>query len=249
MVRKRCRVICRLSIGPPCVIPMKSSRYTSTCARAVAYACGDRASQLVLASSIAVVSSSEVCGGLASAKSSRWCGGAVWCMARVSSVLSLTVSVVAQKNAADSTHPMGIDRWNPTSCSSSGVAFGTRNATNGISPRRTQMRMYASARSTLSRKAGANLGGAARMQSITLYSAFLKRIASLWATWVTASLRPRQEKSYMRQGFLPSCGMDARGDIQSQGRWRTVLMGKRAIWPARACSSSSVLTKVFSFVA
>ena len=116
---------------------MKSSRYTSTCARAVDRVCGDRASQLLLASRVAAASSSEVCGGLVSAKSLRWCGGAVWRMERVSSVLSLTVLVVAQKKTEDSKYPMGIDRWNPTICSSSGVAFGTRNATDGISSRRT----------------------------------------------------------------------------------------------------------------
>ena len=48
---------------------------------------------------------------------------------------------------------------------------------------------------------------------------------------------------------MPRCGMDARGDSQSRGRWRTTLRGKRAIWPACACSSSSVLLKVVSFVA
>ena len=72
-----------------------------------------------------------------SARCSRRWGGAVWCMERVSSLRSLTVSVVAQKKAADSTYPMGIDRWDPTSCSSSGVAFGTRNATDGMSSSRT----------------------------------------------------------------------------------------------------------------
>ena len=39
------------------------------------------------------------------------------------------------------------------------------------------------------------MGGAFRMQSITLYRAFPNRIASLWDTWVTNSLRPLQEKS------------------------------------------------------
>ena len=141
-------------IGPPCVLPMKSSRYTSTCVRAVSRACGDRDSQFLSESCVAVASSSEVCGVLVSAKSSRWCGGAVWRLARVSSVLSLTVLVVAQKKAADYTYSMGIHRWNPNSCSSSGVAFGTRNATDGISSRRTHMRIYASARSNLLRKTG-----------------------------------------------------------------------------------------------
>ena len=103
-----------------------------------------------------------------SAKSSRWCDGAVWGMERVSSVLSFTISVVAQKKAADSTYTMGIDRWNPASCYSLCVAFGTTHATNGISSRRNQMRMYASARSTLLRKAGPSLGGVARMQLVTL---------------------------------------------------------------------------------
>ena len=59
--------------------------------------------------------------------------------------------------------PMGIERWNPTNWSSSGVAFGTRNATDGMSLRRTQMRMYVSAISNLLRKVGTSFGGAARM--------------------------------------------------------------------------------------
>ena len=193
MSQKRCRVICRLSVGPPCVIPIKSSRYTSTCARAVTRACGYRSSQFLSESFFTVASSSEVCGGLVSAKYSRWCGGAVWRVEMVSSVLSLTVSVVAQKKAADSTYSMDIDRWNHTSWSSLGVTFGTRNSTDGMSSRRTHMRMYASTRSTLLSKVGTSLGGAARMQSIILWSYFPKRIASLWDTWVTALLSPLQE--------------------------------------------------------
>ena len=55
------------------------------------------------ASSVAIASFPEVCGGLVSSKSSRWCGGVVWRVERVFSVLSLTVSVVAQKKAADYT--------------------------------------------------------------------------------------------------------------------------------------------------
>ena len=119
-------------------------------------------------SCVDMASSFEVCGGLVSAKSSRWCIGAVWRVVRVSSVLSLTMSVVSQKNTADSTYPMGIDRWKPTSCSSSGVSFVTRNATAGISSRQTHMRMYASSRSTLLMKVGPSFGGAPRMQSIIL---------------------------------------------------------------------------------
>ena len=88
-----------------------------TCARSVARACRDRVSQFLSEPYVAVASSSEVCGGLVSAKSSRWYGGAVWRVVKVSSVLSLTVLVVAQKKAADSTYPMGMYRWNPTSCS------------------------------------------------------------------------------------------------------------------------------------
>ena len=71
MAQNKCRVICRLSTGPPCVIPMKSLRYTSTCARAVACACGNRASQFLSESYVAVASSSEVCGGLVYTKSLR----------------------------------------------------------------------------------------------------------------------------------------------------------------------------------
>ena len=161
----------------------------------MARTCGDRASQFLSESCVAVASSSEVCGGLVSAKSLRWCGGAVWRVERVSSVFSLTVLVVAQKKAAYSTYPMGIDMWNPTSWSSSGVAFNTRNATDGMSSKQTHMRMYASARSTLLRKVGPSLGVAARMQSIILWSDFPKRIDSLCATWVTAPLRLLQEQS------------------------------------------------------
>ena len=50
-------------------------------------------------------------------------------------------------------------------------------------------------------------------------------------------------------GFLPRCGMAAKGERQSRGIWRTAMRGKRAIWPDCACSSSLVLTKVVSFVA
>ena len=183
-----------------------------------------------------------------SAKSSRWCGGTIWCVERVSCVLYLNISVVAQKKAADSTYPMGIYRWNPTSWSSSGVAFGTRNDTDGMSSMQTHMCMYAYNRSTLLSKVGPSLGGAARMQSIILWRTFPKQNASLWDTWMNASLRPLQEKSYMRRGSLPCCGMSARGDRQNKGRWWTAHRGYRTIWPARACFPSSVLTKVVSFV-
>ena len=103
----------------------------------------------------------------------------MWRMERVSSARSLTVLVVAQKKAADSTYPMGIERWNPTSCSSSGVDFGTRNATDGMSSSRTQMRIYASARSIFLKNVGTCLGGAVMIQSITLYRDFENHIASL----------------------------------------------------------------------
>ena len=89
---------------------MKPSRYTLTWARAVAHACRDRASQLLLASSATAPSSAEVFGGFVSARFYRWCGSTVWRMERVSIVWSLTVLVVAQKKVADSTYPMGIER-------------------------------------------------------------------------------------------------------------------------------------------
>ena len=110
MARKKYRIICLLSASPPCVIPMKSSRYTSTWDRDVARACGDRSSQSFLASAVAATSCAEVFGGFVSATPSMWCGGTVCCMDRVSSARSLTVSVVDQKKAADSTYPMGIER-------------------------------------------------------------------------------------------------------------------------------------------
>ena len=89
---------------------MKSSRYTLTWARAVAHACGDRAYQFLSASSVATTSYVEVFNGLVSARSSRWCSGALCRMERVSSVRSLTVLVVAQKKAVGSTYPMVIER-------------------------------------------------------------------------------------------------------------------------------------------
>ena len=92
----------------------------------------------------------------------------MWRVERASSVWSLTILVFAQKKAADYTYPMGIERCNPTSWYSYGVDFGNRNSTNGMSSRRNQMRMYASAISTLLRKVGPILGGAAMMQFITL---------------------------------------------------------------------------------
>ena len=110
MAKKTCRVICRLSVGPPSIILMKSSRYTFTWARAVACACRYRASQLLSDSTVSAISSAGVCGGLVSAKSSMWYGGAVWRVERVSSVRSLTVSVVSQNKAADYTYPMVIER-------------------------------------------------------------------------------------------------------------------------------------------
>ena len=115
MARKRCRVICCLSFAPPWVIPMKSSRYTSTCARAVARACGDSASHSLSVAHVASASSSVVSGGFISARFSRWWGSAVWRVESVSRARSLMVSVVAQKKAADYTYPMVMERWNPLS--------------------------------------------------------------------------------------------------------------------------------------
>ena len=97
MLRKRCRVICRLSFAPHWVIPMKSSRYTSTCARAVARVCGDSASQSLSANSVVATSSSVVSGGFVFARFSRWWAGAVWRVERVSRARSLTVLVLARK--------------------------------------------------------------------------------------------------------------------------------------------------------
>ena len=63
ILQKRCRVICRCYFAPPWVIQIKSLRYTSTCARAVARACGDRASQYFSATSVDAISFSMVSGG------------------------------------------------------------------------------------------------------------------------------------------------------------------------------------------
>ena len=95
---------------PPLCYTNESSRYTSTWARDVVRVCEDRASQSLLASSVAATSCAEVFGGFVSARCSRWCGGAVWRIERVSSTWSLTVLVVAQKKVVHSTYPMGIER-------------------------------------------------------------------------------------------------------------------------------------------
>ena len=76
----------------------------------MARAGGDRASQSLSATSVAATSFAVVYGGFVSARFSRWWDGAVWHVERMSRARSLTVSVVAQKKAADSTYPMGIER-------------------------------------------------------------------------------------------------------------------------------------------
>ena len=60
MARNRCRFIFRLLTLYPCTKPMKLSRYTSTCARAVACACGEKFSQLLLEASVTAAYSDEV---------------------------------------------------------------------------------------------------------------------------------------------------------------------------------------------
>ena len=105
-------------------------------------------------------------------------------------------------------YPMGIDRWKPTSCSSSGVDFGTSNATDGISLSWDQMCMYASARSTLLRKAGPSLGGAARMQSITLQRAFsnaLPLVGCLGDCLVEATLGEFVDEAVFSASLLDGC--------------------------------------------
>ena len=76
-----------------------------------------------------------------SARFFRWCGGTVLRVERVSSAQYLKLLVVAQKKATDSTYSMGIEIWDLRSWSSSGLAFGAKNATEGVSSRRTQMHM------------------------------------------------------------------------------------------------------------
>ena len=76
----------------------------------MAHACRDRDSELLSAASAAAASSDDVCDSMVSAIIYRVCGGTVLCWGRVSSVWSLTVSLVDQKKAADSTYPMGIDK-------------------------------------------------------------------------------------------------------------------------------------------
>ena len=70
-------------------------------------------------------------------------GGMVWYCAGGGGSRAgyLAVYVVYQKKTADYIYPMGIGRWNPTSCSSSDVALGIRKTTEGVYSRQTQMRM------------------------------------------------------------------------------------------------------------
>ena len=56
-----------------------------------------------------------------------------------------------QNKSADSTYPMGMERWNPNICGSSYIPLGNRKATDGVYVRRNQTRMYASNISALIR--------------------------------------------------------------------------------------------------
>ena len=99
------------------------------CARTVDRSSRDRYSQFLSAAWVAAASLGVVCGGTVSIRFSKACGGAVLCWGGGGSRAQyLTVSMMDQKKATDSKYSMGIDKWNPTSCYSSSVALGTRNA-------------------------------------------------------------------------------------------------------------------------
>ena len=103
--------------------------------------CRERYSQLLSADIVTANSSCVVFGVRLYERLSKGWDGVVLCWEGGSRARYLTVSVVYQKKAADYTYPMGIGRWNPTSCSSSDVALGIRKTTEGVYSRQTQMRM------------------------------------------------------------------------------------------------------------
>ena len=103
--------------------------------------CRDRYSQLLSADIVTANSSCVVFGVRLYERLSKGWDGVVLCWEGGSRARYLTVSVVVQNKEENYTYPMGIDRWNNTSCSPSGVALFTRNATDGMYSRRTQLRM------------------------------------------------------------------------------------------------------------
>ena len=74
--------------------------------------------------------------------------------------MPLTVFVAAQKKVDDSIYPIGVDRWNSKSFSSSYCLFGIRNVTEVITLSLNQMCIYALSRSTLIKKDGPSIGSA-----------------------------------------------------------------------------------------
>jgi len=108
--------------------------------------------------------------------------------------MSAIVSVVVQKNCAESMYPIGRERWKPTSSSMLEGMQGIMNPRHGMSSQCTQMCMYALLISTFDIKTGPRLGLA---------------VASLWSKWwkvlpnwialggalrLIASFRPLKEK-------------------------------------------------------
>ena len=83
----------------------------------------------------------DLSSGIDPAKVFSGCWGVWDRLSRVASALYLTVSVTMQKKAEYYMYPIGIERWKPTSCSSSAVSFGIRKATEEKSSARTHVRM------------------------------------------------------------------------------------------------------------
>jgi hypothetical protein len=199
MHAKMCLLACCLMVAFPWARQQKSSQYTSTyCRNRPAVVAGR---SLHSAATSASRSSDGMPGLLSlsvggeSASASRGWGGAVAAAAQSPLTRSATVSVVAQKYWADSTYPMGRDRWKPISGSASVVWGGTTKANFGTSSGRIQTRIYASLISTLDKKTGPNAGSAVTMLCSSRLKAPPNWTASGGASLRTASLSPPNVKS------------------------------------------------------
>ena len=91
-------------------------------------------------------------------------------------------------------YPTGMERSNPTSCSSSDIYFGIRKEMEGKYSGIIHIRMWASARPTLQRYVGPSMGSTAKMESSSRWRDFTNHITSLWDSALAISLIPFHEK-------------------------------------------------------
>ena len=100
-----------------------------------------------------------------------------------------------QKYSTESMSPMGMERWNPTSCSWSAVYLGIIKLMEGAYSGLTHICIYASVKSNLYRYAGTSVEYAAIIQYSRRWRAFQKRITSLWDSALAILLSSLHKKS------------------------------------------------------